>query len=281
MAQRPNYVEYAFSAIRVIGTDTKYRRQFAKHWDGLSLASFARALQEGDEHDQQVAAFAIGYTESAWARELLLPLLDSAYPEVRWAVALMLGEMREEAAFLVLVDMLQEFLPPHPPVVHDWFDVEHIQIAHILGSWGKHDAIFPLNQTLGRLWQSEQQRSADEDGAVWWYYQDALVYALGQLGAFDVVAGLDVPKERKRFWQVTAIMGYLNAQHLFKKTPWQIVQAAFENEELTAFLTLVSTLLQEHMGLSPTEADFAVQNYDGDYFDRWGPPLMSWSKCKD
>ena len=130
------------------------------------------------------------------------------------------------------------------------------------------------------MWQGEQQRSADEDGSLWWYYQDALVYALGQLAAFEAVAALDVPPERKRFWAVTAIMGYLNAEHLFHKTPWQIVQAADESEELTAFLRLVSTLLQKHIDMSPTDAAFAVQNYDSDYFDRWGPPLVSWGQCK-
>lgn len=269
MAQRPNYVEYAFSATRVIGKDTRYIRQFAKRWGGLSLASFAQALREGDKHEQQVAVFALGYTESAWARDLLLPLLASQYSEVRWAAAISLGQQRVETAFSVLIDMLQEFLPPHPPITNNWFDIEHIHIAHIFGSWGKRDAIAPLHQTLVRLWQSELLRSAKEDGTVWWYYQDALVYALGQLEAFDLLATLDIPQKRKRFWQVTAIMGYLNAERLFHKNPVQIVQAAFNSEELTAFLALVVTLLHEHMAMSPTEADFAVRNYDSDYFVRW------------
>ncbi len=53
------------------------------------------------------------------------------------------------------------------------------------------------------------------------------------------------------------------------------------HEELAAFLALVSALLQEKMGLSPQEATSYIENYGHDYFDRWGPTVMSWSKCKD
>jgi hypothetical protein len=42
----------------------------------------------------------------------------------------------------------------------------------------------------------------------------------------------------------------------------------------------VSTLLQEQMGMSAEEADFAVKNYDGDYFDRWGLPIVTHSQCR-
>ena len=91
MAIWPSYVEYAFGAIEVLDIDEEEIKAFVRRWGGLGLANFARALREGDMHDQQVAAFAIGYTESAWAGKLLLPLLNSEYPEVRWATAISLG----------------------------------------------------------------------------------------------------------------------------------------------------------------------------------------------
>jgi hypothetical protein len=280
MVERPDYVEYAFSAILVLGTAEDYLRDFAEHWDGLDLETFARALREGDRLDQQVAAFAIGYAESTWARDLLLPLLHSAYPEVRWAAALSLGDRREEAAFPVLVDMLQEFLPPNPPVVYEWYELEHPHIARLLGTWGKREAIKPLRDTLAKLWQVEQHPPADRSPQILWNYQDALVYALGQLGAFDALTNLNIPQERARFWKVTEVMGYLNAEHCFKKGVLQIVQGARFEKPLAEFLTLVSTLLQEKMGMSAEEADFAVKNYDSDYFDRWGPPLVTHSQCR-
>lgn len=208
VTELPAYVKYAFSAIEVLSVDDEYQWDFARRWGGLSLAIFARALREGDRHDQQVSAFAIGYSESAWARDLLLPVLHSEFPEVRWAAALMLGQRREEAAFPVLIKMLQEFLPPHGSVDHDWYDVQHMHVARLLGSWGKREAIQPLHDTLALLWQVEQQRPPYEDVQMWSHYQDAMVYALGQLEAFDVLDDLDVSPERKRFWMVTLVMGY-------------------------------------------------------------------------
>ena len=181
----------------------------------------------------------------------------------------------------MLLAILQEFLPPHDPAYYCWFDIRHTYVAHILGSWGKHEAILPLRDTLTRLWQIEQQASPDEDQQLLSHYQDALAYALGQLGAFDLLSAMDISQERKRFWRVIAMMGYLNAEHTFKKSVLQIVQGAFNSEELSAFLTLVSTLLQEHMGMSQADADFALQHFDSYYFDRWGPPIMSWSQCRD
>jgi hypothetical protein len=280
MAEWPDYARYAFGATMVLGIDEDDVHDFVGRWGGLSLATFAHALQRGDYHDQQVAAFAIGYAESAWARDLLLPLLHSAYPEVRWAAAISLGHQREEAAFSVLIDMLQEFLPPHAPVEYDWYDVRHTTVAHILGVWGRHDAIEPLHDTLAKLWQVEQQRSADDDAQGWWQYQDALVYALGRLEAFDALADLNISQERTRFWKVTLVMGYLNATHLYRRPVVRIVQDARSDAALAEFLTLVSTLLQEKTGMSLEEADFAVKNYDGDYFDRWGPPIVTYSQCR-
>src|SRR5260370_39465077 len=99
MAAWPAYVEYAFSAIQRIATDEEYIKVFAAHWVGLELATFARALREGQYKYQEVAAFAVGSTDSTWARDLLLPCLHHEHPELRRAAALILGEMREEAAF--------------------------------------------------------------------------------------------------------------------------------------------------------------------------------------
>ncbi|HEU0003999.1 MAG TPA: hypothetical protein VFQ36_24045 [Ktedonobacteraceae bacterium] len=71
MTDWPDYVEYAFSAIWIIGTDEEYIQDFSTRWGGLDLANFAQALHEGTFKDQQVAAFALGYSGSTWARDLL------------------------------------------------------------------------------------------------------------------------------------------------------------------------------------------------------------------
>ncbi len=273
------YVEHAFSMIQIIGTDEEYIKDFAGRWGDLELTTFARALNEGEGKDQQVAAFAVGYTGSRWARNLLLPFLHHEHPELRWAAALSLGDMREEAAFPVLVNMLQEFLPPHP-VVDDWYDMQHLYVADILGSWGNQAAVPPLRDTLARLWQAEQQQPTGGGLEAWWHYQDALAYALGRLGAFAALTDLDVPLSRMRLWMVNLIMGYLNAEKICKKGVLRIIQDAPLNEELAALLRLVSALLQQKMSLSQQEAASSIANYVDAYFDRWGPPIVSWSKCK-
>lgn len=281
MVAWPTYVEYAFRAIQVTEPDEEDIKAFAARWGGFELATFARALRKGQYKDQQVAAFAIGYTDSTWARDLLLPFLHHEHPEVRWAAALTLGEMREEAAFPVLTHMLQEFLPPHPTVEFDWYDVQHMHVASILGSWGKSAAIPALRETLARTWQIEQQRSGDEDAQMCWHYQDTLTYALGQLGAFDALTDLKIPPPLERLWTVNIVMGYLNAEKAYHKKVLSIILDAPLHEELAAFLALLSAVLHEKMGLSAQEAASCIENYGQDYFDRWGPPTMSWTQCKD
>jgi hypothetical protein len=234
MTQWPDYVDYAFGAIEFYEIDEDYLREFAE-----------------------------------WAKDLLLPLLDSEHPRVRWAAALSLGDQRVEAAYPVLIGMLHEFFPPDFPLEDGWFELQHIKIAKILGSWGKREAIGPLRSELAEMWRAEQQQSKNVEQQMWWHYQDALVYALGQLGDFDALTELNTPPERRRFWIVTLVMGYLHAQHLYKKPPLYLAIDAHHDPELAEFLTLVSSVLQEKMGMSPEEANFAVKNYANDYYDRW------------
>lgn len=281
MTELPAYVRYAFGAIEVLRIDDEYQQDFARRWGGLDLATFARSLREGDRHDQQVAAFAIGCTESAWSRDLLLPLLHAEYPEVRWAAALMLGDQREEAAFPALINMLQEFFPPNPPVDYDWFEIRQARVAYILGSWGKREAIKPLRDTLAKLWEVEQHPHPDREPQLVWDYADAVIYALGQLEDFDALTDLDIPPERRRFWMVTLAMGYLNARHVYGGKPvWMIAQKTYPDETLDAFLALVSKVLHEKLGMIPEEADSAVKNYDTYYFDRFGPTTETHFKCQ-
>ena len=249
MPQYPAYAEYAFTAIEVIGIDEEYTSVFAKHWGGLGLDVFVRALREGSFRDQQVAAFALGWTRSRWTRDLLLPFISNEAPEVRWAASLMLGEMHEEAAFPALVGMLQEFLPSLP-LMESWFAFKQPYVAHLLGSWGKEEAILALRDTLAKLWQIEQETGEQEDFQTWWHYQDALVYALGQLGAFDALTGLTIALPRIRLWQVTMVMGYLNVMQTYKQTIVDILQDTSRNEGRIAFLELGSELLRKTMGWS-------------------------------
>ena len=279
MSTLPDYVTYAFRAIRVISTEEWLQEDieaFQERWGGVDLLTFARVLEQAQGDDQMVAAFAIGHTRLAWARGLLLPFLQSDDPGVRWAAALSLGEMKDERARPVLVRMLGEFLPPpYTPlgeVGPDWFEVRHMHVAHLLGQWGDAALIPTLRETLVRVWQVERDAPAHINQAgmqLRWDYQDELVYALGQLGAFDELAGLEVPAHRSRVWTVNLALGYLNVQHRYRTTCPGFIGDPMHVQAYQDLLPLLLQVLQQQLGLSPQEATAYLQGYGHDYFRRF------------
>ncbi len=203
----------------------------------------------------------------------LAPFLHSDDPGVKWAAVLSLGEMRDERARPVLVEMLQAFLPPPytPPgeVGPDWFEMKQKQVARLLGRWGDPLLIPVLRETLTRVWQIEQN-APDHQGLrtqVWAQYRDELAYALGQLDAFDALADLHVPAPRRRVWTVNMAFGYLHAQACYKSSCLGIVtdMSSGKHQDLRPILLQV---LQQKSGLSSQEAAVHLQEYGRNYFTR-------------
>lgn len=106
----PAYVSYAYGEMGYEGYEEQVR-SFLKRWGGLDLETFVRIFKEGQGEDKLLATFALGYTKTLAAHELLLPLLESSEPRERFVSALCLGKMREEQAIPVLCEMLTAFLP--------------------------------------------------------------------------------------------------------------------------------------------------------------------------
>src|SRR5258708_1342708 len=273
MSTEPKYVEYAFNAIRVIGIEEIVKediKAFAKRWGGLDLVTFAHVLHHAQGKDQMVATFAIGHTHSAWAKEQLLPFLSSNDPGVRWAAALSLGDMRDTKALPVLIGMLQEFLPPpyislsEDEVESDWFEAKHLHVAGILGQWGDPALIPVLRDTLARVWLVEQQAPAHEDPQLWWHYQEALAYALGQLGALDRLKDLDLPAFRRRLWTIYMLLGYLNAQEQYRRSVTGIIQEITYFGRHQELRTLLLQVLQQKLGLLLPEAKSFIEGYNDD-----------------
>ena len=289
MKKRPDYIEYGFHSVRVISINNwKHMRRFARQWGGLDLQAFVRALQEGNSEDQVIAAFAVGYTGSAWARDLLLPYLHHDNPRLRWACVLSLGEMHDETAFPLLLCMLQEFLPPHPvPYMgeYSWFESQHSHIVSILGEWGKQEAVPALCETLVRLWKIEQRLPVEKQPSpelqYLWQYQEEVAYALGQLGALHVLMDFELPVERKRLWTINVGMGYLNAERLSKTWLIRLFQDTELREKNAELFVLLAQVLQEKMGLSRDEAEKYIENYEADYYDnRFPPAVVTHSLCQ-
>lgn len=268
ITSRPNYAEYAFNTINVLSIDEYVQQDieaFAQRWGGLDLSTFAHVLQYARGEDQVIAAFAVGYTPSAWAKELLLPFLHSDNTQLRWAVALSLGEMKEPQALPVLIKMLQEFLPQPPSnqAEYDWFEIQHMHVASLLGRWGDTSAIPVLRDTLERVWLVEQQHP-DTNVQIWWHYQEALAYALGQLGTLDVLIDMKLPIYRYRYWTIHNVMGYLNAEECHKNSVIRIMQQMTPFGQYRDLYTLLLQVLQQKVGLSLQEAELFIQSYNDD-----------------
>ncbi len=213
-----------------------------------------------------VAAFAIGNTGSTWAKDTLRPFLHHEDAGVRWAVVLSLGEMREPLALPVLVEMLQEFLshPESYDPMYDWFDVRHMAVADILGSWGDTSVISAVRSTLEHVWFLEQQ-SLGENEQIWWDYQISLAYALGRLGAFDALNDMKLPVYRRRYWTIYIAMGYIHANVLGWNHVTGFLQDIVASQEHQDFYKLLLQTLQQKIGLSLQEAEFYIQSYDDDH----------------
>lgn len=282
MSQHPDYVEYAFNAVRVISTEEWLQDDievFTQRWGGVNLATFVHVLYQAQGEDQMVAAFAIGHTRSRWARDLLIPFLQSDDPGVRWATVLSLGEMKDELAKPVLIQMLQEFLPPPytalGEVGPDWFEIEHLRVAHLLGRWSDPTLISVLHETLARVWQVERDALEDinQTGTqIRRDYQDELAYALGQLGGFDALTGLEVPPPRRRVWMVNLAMGYLNVQERYRSNCIGLIGDPMHAEAYQELYPLLLHILQQRVGLTFEEATSYLQGYGRDYFNRWNKP---------
>ncbi len=277
MPDHPEYVEYAFYAITVISTEEWIEQDieaFTRRWGGVDLLTFAHVLQHGQGEDRMRAAFALGYTHSAWASDLLSPYLQDEDAGLRWAAVLSLGAMKDERARPVLIHALQEFLPPPytPPgeVGPDWFDMNHMAVATLLSQWKDPSVIAALRETLLRVWQVQRDAPVHADLQMWSHYEDSLAYALGRLGSFDVLADLDAPEIRKRLCAVNLAMGYLNAKEYYKNGLLQLLSDPLFEENYRELLTLLLQVLEQKMGLLRQEATSYLQSYCSDYFDRWG-----------
>lgn len=273
MSDVPPYVEHAFMAVNIITTEEDIERDmeaFVKRWGGVDPSTFAHVLQHAQGEDQIIAAFALGYTKSMWASELLLPYLQNDNPKLRWAVALTLGERREPEALPILIKMLQEYLMPPTSysAEHDWFKVRQIAVATLLGNWGDTTAILPLREMLKRVWSLEQQHP-DRNAQLWWTYQETLAYSLGQLDAFDALADLELPDFRRRYWMLYIALGYVNAKEQYGLTIMRILQEMLYEEKHQGLNKLLLHILQEKASLSPEEATSSIQAFEDDHAKIW------------
>lgn len=259
----PDFVQHAFRTYYYGGQYEKPLEAFEQRWGGFDAQTLLHALIVGSSEEKVLALLTIGYSDMPQKREMLLPYLQSAEPMERWASALCLGEMQEEKALSVLVHMLDEFLPPqsHPlerdgGLYHFW----RSKAVALLGESGRSDLAPVLRQMLIKVWTIEQAEQGKRK-QVWHGYQDELVYALGRLGTFGALTGLDIPKARIRLWMITLVCGTLQARVRYGDILTQIqIQQELKDE--------VALVLQQRFGLSAKEQLAYIDSYSDEYFAR-------------
>ena len=262
----PKYIDYAYSALGY----EEYKRQvriFIRRWGGIDLDTFVRVLKEGQGEERVLAIFALGYTRTPFARELLLPFLQSTEPRERCASALCLGQMREEQALPVLCAMLTAFFPPkeQPASVADgrWFyNGCRLEAIMIIAEWARPEVIPELLKALQAYWDLEQaiiEHSHFGIGSDYWRRcQGRVAYALGWLGTFDLLSTMDVGEQRRLAWNVYLALGNMHA-HIG-------IPDVFMNFEeyigkSRGFHDLVCYVLEEQLGLSEEEQERCLNAY--------------------
>lgn len=227
--------------------DERLLETFLQQWGTPNLPALVAAIREAPSVQRTsdgyiryprvpelrvFAAFAAGFTDVGHLLPLndaLVELLDSSLYEERWAAALALGYQQDERALPMLFTMLTEYLPPHllyeRPLVPDgrvnsWREY----IPRILTRpWRRESFAPPLRHALDVLLALLADDASAFAGltevaqetlqATLRQFPATIVFALGRLGAYGSLAGLQVGVERLRLWEVHLIMGALHDQY--------------------------------------------------------------------
>jgi hypothetical protein len=168
--------------------------------------------------------------------------------------------------------MLTEFQPIGPVSKgDDVYSTWPAGAPRILAEWGDSQAVPPLRHAL---WEARRAELAvpeppPEEWLVagghvnveptsvrqyWRRYEDELVYALGRLGAFGALTGIELPEDVLDEWRVHLVMGYLHSRHdIMGIWLWK------DNPQL---LEDVTQLLEHVFGLSVEERSRCLDAYE-------------------
>lgn len=252
---------------------------FRKRWGGLDLATFAQVLKEGQGEERLLAIFAIGYEDSLWARSLLLPLLESVHPLERWASALCLGRLKDERAFPALEHMLTEFLSKVQYDPKGYIELSYEEwramAFRILGEWEDPKLAPMLGEGMRAIWRQERHPEEPLSKDVrqmmrqqWKYCQKEAAYALGRLGAFEMMKKLDIPEPRLSLLMIYGVLGFLHV-----RTYYPDIYTNFSGGWNDPVLKKqVAAVLQQRFGCSEEEQKRCIALYDEDLELFWASP---------
>lgn len=318
MAGYPPHIYAALAAMGLFDEEhaAAYLTAFTAAWGSFEPPSLRRSFAEGGEFDRLFALWALAATHAAEAREFLLPLLESQQSLERWASALALVEdYHDERALPMLERMLSEMLPPysdtHRIAILDieyqasehYFSWRH-EIPDLLGDWGEATSVPALRAGLQAALRVElalddlKQRHVDEAGGIigsvrdWTDFEDSVVYAMGRLGGFGALAGIEgaetprmrwprlshlgLPQSHLDHWRIQLIMGSLHGQYALERLDqWRLqlvkemAQGRYTIERYATWqwtptpepLSEVNRRLERIFGLEPSVYMPALEQY--------------------
>ncbi|MDQ2714340.1 MAG: HEAT repeat domain-containing protein [Chloroflexota bacterium] len=176
---------------------------------------------------------------------------------------------------------------------YEWYLRQRSECALVLGAWDNPAAVPFLREALQAAWGMEQDwpnyEGPDESGpGIWHFFQDHLVFALGQLGAWDALVSLHLPEAHLLIARVYLILGSLQVPNprifdgdplllptlfrIFPQDGWLRAWKEADGWGDTPFVdpAQVKALLAQHFGLSPTEQEDALTRFStvGPWYER-------------
>lgn len=159
---------------------------------------------------------------------------------------------------------------------YEWYLCQRSECALLLGAWGNPVVVPKLCEALQAAWKMEQEWPdyIGEENAcgptMWYFFQDSLTFALGQLGAWDALSAVAFPEKHLCIAQIYLALGALqgNDSSLFYK--WHNVFRYAPEAEIYAFVESapIRRFLAEHFAVSETEQEGALLRWPHIWYER-------------
>jgi len=165
---------------------------------------------------------------------------------------------------------------------YEWYLRQRSECALALGTWGNPSVVPKLQEALQTAWRMEQDwpdyEGPDASGPkIWYFFQDYLAFALGQLGAWDALQFLHFPENHLLVARIYMILGALQVNDtgiFYEDTPYYLLHDSPSYLQTRARMekagvgvhpfvepARVKRLLAEYFGLSLTEQEKYLVRY--------------------
>lgn len=236
VAHWPEHIHRAFTDTWIHDGAEQEAEYFFNKWGGYDQETLLEVLSEGTGKERVFVIFALASLGLPTLATLLFPYTSSEDREERWASCICLGRLQDERVFPLLLPLLTEGIEEYERLGKDdsaalheqyaWCNYHRESVALLLGAWGKREAVPALRHALQTVWQLEQCPGPFEGrwGYLyddWHYFEWALSYTLGQLGAWGTLLYLGLSGAPLRLVMTYMMLGHLQIK--LKGRPYYFV----------------------------------------------------------